>query len=285
MDRSMVVRRILFPLQFAARRVTAARRSLLIAALGVALAACALGAAFAASAIVENRAVADAIDELPPGERDVEVTWVGLSSSPSERLDALDRRARAALGSVGLTSGERTLVYRNTPIEGQVVSLAAADGLAKSLVILRGRLPRPCTPTRCETVAVGNGPVPRIPGLPVVGVADPRPGTPLRRLLRTTTAGVRPQVAEDVAGAARLPALQAAFRSYTWSAPLASARPTAWTLNEIEQGLTRARTDLQTASFRFGLSAPVDSLDDVALDARVAYRRLLLVGAESAVLF
>jgi hypothetical protein len=285
MDRSMLAQRILFPLQFAARRVTAARRSLVIAALGVALAACALAAAFAASAIVENRAVADAIDELPPGERDVEVTWVGLSSSPSERPDALDQRARAALGSVGLASGERTLVYKNTRIEGQDVSVAAADGLAKSLIIRRGRLPRACTPVRCETVAVGNGPVPRILALPVVGVAEPRPGTPVRRLLGTTTAGIRSLVAEGVAGAAHLPALESTFRTYTWSAPLASARPTAWTLNELEQGLIRADTDLQATSSRFGLRAPLDSLDDVALDARVAYRRLLLVGAECAVLF
>jgi hypothetical protein len=42
---------------------------------------------------------------------------------------------------------------------------------------------------------------------------------------------------------------------------------------------------LQAASLRFGLDAPLDSLNDVALDARVAYRRLLLVGSECAVLF
>src|SRR4029450_8413106 len=71
--------------------------------------------------------------------------------------------------------------------------------------------------------------------------------------------------------------------SFTWSAPLASARPTAWTLDDFELHLTRARTRLQGGSIRFGLSAP--SLDDVALDARVAYRRLLIVGAECAVLF
>jgi hypothetical protein len=281
----MLARRISSPLRLAARRVVAARRSLLVAALGVTLAACALAAAFAASAIVENRAVADAIDELPPGERDVQVTWVGVSSSPSERLDVLDRQARAALSSAGLASAERTLVYKNTRIEGQDVSVAAADGLAKWLVIRRGRLPKTCTPARCETVAVGNGPVPNISGLPVVGVAELRPRTPVSRLLGTTTAGVRQLVAEGVAGVARLPALDLALRSYTWSVPLASARPTAWTLKEFEQGLTRARTDLRAASFSFELSAPVDSLDDVALDARVAYRRLLLVGAECAVLF
>ena len=49
--------------------------------------------------------------------------------------------------------------------------------------------------------------------------------------------------------------------------------------------LTRAGTRLQADSPRFGLSAPTDALDDVALDARVAYRRLLLVGGECAVLF
>jgi hypothetical protein len=280
-----VARRISFPLRFAGRRVRAARRPLAIAAFGVSLASCALAAALAAAAIVENRAVADAIDELPPAERDVDVTWVGLSSSPSERLDALDRQARAALDSVGLAPSARTLVSRDTRREGQVVRFAAADGLPTWFVIRRGRFPRACSPARCETVAVGNGPVPRIPGIPVVGVAEPRPGTRARRLLGTATAGVRPIVAEGVAGAARLATLESVFHSYTWSAPLESARPTAWTLDEFEQGLTRAQARLQAASPRFGLNAPVDSLGNVALDARVAYRRLLLVGSECAVLF
>jgi hypothetical protein len=285
MDRQMLARRISFPLRFAARRVTAARRALSIAALGVALAACALAAAFAASAIVENRAVADAIDELPPAARDVEVTWVGLSTSPSGGLEALDEQARAALGSAGLDPSVRTLLYRSTRVDGQVVRIAAADDLARWFVIRSGRLPQACTPQRCETVVLGNGPRPRISGFPVVGVAEPRPGTPVRRLLGTATARVPLLVAEGVAGADQLAMFESAFRGYTWSGPLASARPTAWTLNELEQRLTRARTRLQAASFRFDLSAPVDSLDDVALDARVAYRRLLLIGGECAVLF
>jgi hypothetical protein len=280
-----LARRISFPLRFAGRRVTAARRPLAIAAFGVALASCALAAALAASAIVENRAVADAIDELPPAERDVDVTWVGVSSSPSERLEALDRQARAALGSVGLAPSARTLTYRDTRREGQVVRFGAADGLANWFVLSSGRFPRACNPLRCETLAVGTGPVPSISGLPVVGVAEARPGTPARRLLGTATAGVRPLVAEGVAGASRLATLESVFHSYTWSAPLESARPTAWTLDEFEQGLARAQANLQAASPRFGLSAPIDSLGEVALDARVAYRRLLLVGSECAVLF
>jgi hypothetical protein len=280
-----LARRIIFPLRFAAQRVIAARRPMSVAAFGVALAACALAVAFAASAIVENRAVADAVDQLPANARDVEVTWVGVGSAPSERPDQLDRQARAALSAVGLTPSARTLAYRDARLAGQVVRLAAADNLPKWLVVERGRLPHPCSPSRCETVLVGGGAAPTIPGLPVVGVVEPRPGTPVRRVLGTATPGVRQLLAEGVEGAARLPAFGSAFHSFTWSAPLASARPTAWTLDDFERRLTRARTRLQTASIRFGVSAPLGSLDDVALDARVAYRRLLLVGAECAVLF
>jgi hypothetical protein len=278
-----LARRIGFPLRFAARRVTAAWRPMSVAAFGVALAACALAVAFAASAIVENRAVADAVDQLPANARDVEVSWVGVGSSPSEQPGKLDRQARAALSAVGLAPSARTLAYRDARLDGQVVRLAAADDLSKWLVVERGRLPRPCSPARCETVLVGRGAAPRISGLPVVGVAEPRPGTPVRRMLGTATPGVRQLVAEGVEGAAQLPAFGSAFHSFTWSAPLASARPTAWTLDDFELSLTRARTRLQAASIRFGLNAP--SLDDVALDARVAYRRLLIVGAECAVLF
>src|SRR4030095_11639084 len=91
-----LARRIGFPLRFAARRVTAAWRPMSVAALGVALAGCAVAGAFAASAIDERRAVADAVDQLPANARDVEVTWVGVGSSPSEQPDELDRHARAA---------------------------------------------------------------------------------------------------------------------------------------------------------------------------------------------
>jgi hypothetical protein len=278
-----LLRRISSPVRFAARRVTAARRPLAVAALGVSVASCALAVAFAASAIVENRAVADAIDELAPNERYVDVTWVGVSSSPSDRLETLDRQARAALDTLDLAPDARTLVYRDTRRGGQVVRLAAVDDLPRWLVLKRGRFPRVCRPERCETVVVGNGPMPDIAGLPVVGVAEPRAGTPVRRLLGTGTA--RPLVAEGVANADRLQAVGPAFHTYTWSAPLASARPTAWTLDAFEQNVTRAAGRLQTASPRFGLTAPVESLHSVALDARVAYRRLLLIGAECAVLF
>jgi hypothetical protein len=280
-----LARRIAFPLRFAGRRVAAARRPLSVAALGVALAACALAVAFAAAAIVENRAVADAIDGLPPRSRDVEVTWVGRSSSLSERPDALDRKARAALETVGLAPDSRTLVYQDSRLDGQVVGLMAADDLGRWFVLRHGRLPRACTSKRCETLAIGNGAVPRIAGFPVVGTGEPRPGTAPARALGTATPRVQQLVAEGVAGAADLPRLGSALQSYTWSAPLASAPPTAWSLSDFERNLTSARTRLQAESFRFGLTAPLDSLDDVALDARVSYRRLLLVGAECAVLF
>ncbi|HEU6445422.1 MAG TPA: hypothetical protein VFL61_10230, partial [Gaiellaceae bacterium] len=157
-------RRAWYPLHFATRRVAAARRSVSIAAFGVALASCALAVAFAASAIVENRAVADAIDELPADARDVEVSWVGLTDVASEPLAEIDRRTRAALDTVGLEPRDRTLVYRDTRLEGQAVRIAAADRLERWFVLRRGRLPRPCTPQRCETVAVAGDRVPEVHG-------------------------------------------------------------------------------------------------------------------------
>ncbi|HEU6445918.1 MAG TPA: FtsX-like permease family protein, partial [Gaiellaceae bacterium] len=213
------------------------------------------------------------------------VSWVGLTDVSSEPLADIDRRTRDALETVGLEPRDRTLVYRDTRLEGQAVRLAAADRLERWFVLRRGRLPRPCTPQRCETVAVAGDRVPEVHGFPVVGVVEPRGGAAARRLLGTPTRRVGRLVAEDVAGADRLPALASDFRTYTWSAPLSDAKPTAWTLGELERNLTLAGTRLQAASFHFGLNAPLHLLDEVALDARVAYRRLLLVGGECAVLF
>src|SRR5439155_1412456 len=55
---------------------------------------------------------------------------------------------------------------------GAVVNLAAVDGLGRWLRVRKGRLPRPCRPQSCELVLVGGqGPLPRLPFLRVVGRA------------------------------------------------------------------------------------------------------------------
>src|SRR5205823_8520169 len=107
-------------------------------------------------------------------ERTVRVFWFGVPIA-GERFGALDTEARAALAGVGEETPIRALVYRETRVGGTLVDLAALDDVRPFVRLEDGRLPRPCTPARCEVVAVGgSGRVPSAPGLPLVVVGRGR---------------------------------------------------------------------------------------------------------------
>ena len=96
-------------------------------------------------------------------------------------VDALDRAARGALRDVVAQPAFRVAVFRQATWGGAYVSLGAVEGLARWVALRSGRLPRPCTPARCELLQIGGAPVaPKLPYLHVVGQAVLRPGAPLR---------------------------------------------------------------------------------------------------------
>ena len=129
-----------------------------------------------ASTQVTARATLDrALAGLPVGQRSAIVSFNGFLE-PAE-LAAMDSIARNRLPDLVAGPVRRQLVYR--PLadgSGTDFVLAATDNLAGAVRLTKGRLPRRCTPTRCEVVEIpartgGQADaVPRVEGLNLVVV-------------------------------------------------------------------------------------------------------------------
>ena len=104
--------------------------------------------------VVKDRAVGRAVAGVPPSQRVVQVTWVGVSTSPSDSWAALDRQVRAATGSVRVSSPTAVLIYRDTRFGKEIVRLGAVDGLDKVVELSSGRLAEQVRPgalrRRCD---------------------------------------------------------------------------------------------------------------------------------------
>jgi len=276
------VRRLALPLGLGVRRVTAGPAAFALAAAGVALAACALATVLAASLVVKDRSVGRAVASLPPGQRTVQVTWVGVSTSPSDSAAALDRQVRAATRPIGMQAPTAVLVYRDTRFGKEVVRLGAADGLSQIVQLSSGRLPGKCDAASCEVVAVGAGRL-ATPGLTVTGRGSLRAGG-AATFFRSVAQGGRLRLAEGVDRSARLPKLADSQRTYGWVAALRPEDVRAWDVDGFQSRIERARTQLQASSPNFALSAPTVALGEAGSKAQIAGRRLLLVGGQAVVL-
>ena len=277
-------RRLLLPIALGLRRVAARPTAFVLAGAGIALAACALATVSAASLVVQDRALARAIAKLPPGERAVRVTWVGVSHRPGDRWVALDRQVRTATARVGTQPPTAVMLYRETWLGKTLVRLGAVDGVARVVDLRSGRVPQPCRPARCEVVAIGPGSsVSAVPGLVARDRGSLLAG-PARAFFVGAVPGGRLRLAEGVEATSRLPELGFSLRTYGWLAPIRPGEVRAWELDDFQARLVRARTILQARSSRFDLAAPTDALADAGAKSRIAGRRLLLVGGEAVVM-
>src|SRR4029450_10900550 len=112
--------------------------------------------AVAPGLVVKDRAVGRTIAALPPDQRAVRVTWVGVSTIPADSAASLDRQVREVLRPVGTGPPTGVLLYRDTRFGKQIVRLGAVDGLDRAVALTSGRLPQSCVPGRCEVVAIGK---------------------------------------------------------------------------------------------------------------------------------
>jgi hypothetical protein len=267
------------PLALGLRRVTARPGAFALAGAGIALAACALATVSSASLVVQDRAVARSIEELPPPERTVEVTWVG----PSARRAVLDRHVRATVGELGVRRPFGVMLYRDARLDGTLVRVGAVDGLARAVRLVSGRLPRPCRAAPCEVLAIGPSTAEPVPGLRVTGRGTLRAGA-AGAFFSGAAASGRLRLGEGVDGVSRLPQLAFSFRTYGWIAPIDPSDVRAWEVDDFRSGLARGQSELEASSFRYVVKAPVVALDDADAKARIASRRLFLVGGQAVVL-
>ena len=200
------------------------------------------------------------------------------------------------------------VLVREATLGGAFVGLAAVDGLAPHVLLRSGRLPRACTPERCEVLRLrGEGRLPDVPGLRIVQVGtaslrsrqlfgDFLPPTDnaledaeLAPALARSDRYHRPApgplvVAEGVAGLVSSPVLARAYRSYGWVQRLSGGTPRLWEIDPLLDDADRARAELQARSPSWSLSVPTQELRAAERDATVSGRRLLLVGGEAAAL-
>ena len=276
------LRRLAVPIRFGFRRVTARPAAFMLAAAGVALAACALATVSAASLVVKDRAVGRAIAALPPDQRAVQVTWVGVSTIPADSFASLDRQVGAVTRPLGTRPPTAVVLYRDTRFGQQIVRLGAVNGLNRAVALTSGRLSRSCVPGRCEVVAIGKSGS-GAQRFIVTGRGSLR-SDPVASFFQSAARGGRVRLAADVADLTRLPVLRDSFRTYGWVAPLGPHDIRGWDVDAFQARIGRASTALEASSPNFSLTAPTVALADAGAKSRIAGRRLLLVGGQAVVL-
>ncbi len=278
------------------------------AALGIAAATAVLAGILVGATVAKDRSIAQAVERLPAASRSVRTSWFGVPIGRDEAWPVLDRRARAALAPLPTGDPIPIVLLREATLGGTFVGLAAVDGLAPHVLLRSGRLPRPCTPDRCEVLRLrGVGALPDVPGLRVVQVgtatlrsrqlfgdflpptdnalADAELAPALARSDRYHRPAPGPLVvAEGVRGLVSSPVLARAYRSYSWVQRLSGGTPRLWEIDRLVADADRARAALQASSGSWSVSVPVQELHAAEHDATVSGRRLLLVGGEAAAL-
>ena len=262
--------------------MTAHPAAFVLAGAGVALAACALATVSAAGLVVKDRAVGRAVAALPPDQRAVRVTWVGVSTIPADSAASLDRQVRAVLRPLGAQPPTSVVLYRDTKLGRQVVRLGAVDGLGRAVVLESGRLPQSCVASRCEVVAIGmsgSG----APGFAVTGRGSLR-RDPVGSFFESVAPGGRLRLAGDVKALTSRPLLRDSFRTYGWVAPIDPHDVRGWDVDAFQARIERASTALEASSPNFSLTAPTVALAAAGTKSTIAGRRLLLVGGQAVVL-
>ena len=273
---------------------------MLLVGLGIAAGAALLAAVLAGSLVAQDRSVERATARVPAQDRTVRLVWGGIASGPGTDVDRLDEVSRSALAPL-VRSPTRAMLFRTSQSNGHLFDLGAIDGLSRYVHVRSGRLPRRCAAQRCEVLELGgSGPVPKIRGLTlaVVGKATLDSPVPFGNLItRETYASVLSSallyhtaptppllLADGVEALARADVFVPTFRSYTWAAPLRPGAVHPWSIDSFARQVTQTRSELQSKSLRFDLTAPLAQLRDANENSKVAGRRLLLIGGEAAAL-
>ena len=279
----------------AALRVSAARlrsrplRPLLVVS-GVALAFAMLVAVVGGSLVARQQALKRGLSQLPASARGFRVDRFGLPLS-KQTYRREDRAVRRVLGTLASGEVKRVVFFRQLRIGGQLVEMAAIDGLPDVLHLRRGRLPRTCTAASCEVVEIGGRAPPRLSEgdihLRRVGVAelhDPSLFGYISAAAEGPTAPPLLVLAPSVEALERLSALHPYYRVYSWLSPLRADRLHTWDIARTLAAESRGQNRLYGADSAFRLSSPDDELLNADRRGRIASRRLVLVGGETSAL-
>src|SRR4051794_5348638 len=278
------LRRVAFPLRLALTRLLRRGGPSLLAGIGVAAAAAALAAVSAGSLTAEDAALRQGVREIAPADRTLRINWLGVSR-PGGQFAGFNTTARRALRGFGQPP-VASVVFRETRVGGALADLAATEQIGRFVRLSSGRLPRACTPARCEVVQLaGTGPISNAPGLrlAVVGRGRLVSTVPFGSLVARTVgpetvehalAWHRPAqppllVASDPAGLSASAPLAPIYRSYAWVAPLPPVHP--WTVARLTRQVEQTQSALASTG-QLELVAPTDRLAELSAEARAGGR-------------
>ena len=280
--------RVKLPIRYALRRLRRHASRAALAAVGIAIGAAVLATTQVGSTAVQDRAVQEALAQLPPSERAIQAVWSGVPAQSSLSLEKLDALARGAITPLLHQEPFRVAVFRQATWGGAFVNLGAVDGLGRWVDVTQGRRPLPCTPRRCELLQIGGAPVqPKLRGMRVVGRGTFRAGAPLDQYFGAGGER-RPPIllANGVLGFAHVPLPDGPLyaRTYGWIVPVAPRAVHDWQLASLTARLDRAQAQLERRSDIFTVAAPTDTIQSIRATSRVAANRLLILGGDAAVL-
>ena len=278
------------PLRVAAARARARPGRGALVAVGVAVAAAALGGVVGGATIAADRSLRAALEQLPVAQRSFTATWLG--TLPAGGYAKVDRAATAALSRLGPEPPARTIAFPELNLGGRLVELGAVNDPGRWLRLASGRLPRTCTPARCEVVQAGGTRIAAVsePGVRLVVVgraAGPLPLTlaPLTRSSHQARGGPPPVlIAGGVSTLSSLPVFSALYRSYGWTTPIDPGRLHDWQIGGLLDRAAAAERSVRTLGTPFGLTGPTTTLLALQRSDAIAARRMQLVGGGAAAL-
>lgn len=146
--------RLAAPLAVARSRLVGQPGRALLVLAGVAATSAMLLGVVGGSLVAQDRTLQRAIATLPAGQRTFRIDSFGLPVGAS--YAGIDRTARRALALLTPKHPYVVTSFSSLIVAGELVRLAALDGLPRVARLVSGRWPRLCDPQRCEVVQVGE---------------------------------------------------------------------------------------------------------------------------------
>src|SRR5258706_11030263 len=272
----------------ALRRVRTRRGRLLAMVAAVAVGIAGLLLVSVASTIAGDRALQRGVAELDPTARAFTVTSAPDATPRPAGLATLDGTIVARLQHPGLGVPIRTVEFRALAAgDGRIVRFAGVDDLQHLTRLIDGSWPTRCDAESCEVVAIvadspDAPPVAPLPGnsslgLTIVGTAVTTNDLVLNGELRPDDTE-QIVLADGVAPASALPALELFRRTYAWQASVDAATLRSVDIDQLLEGVRSIGNDASLPELH--VSGPEDQLRSIASRTRITGNRLAVpVGA------
>jgi hypothetical protein len=272
--------------QVARARLGSRRLATLLSSIALASAISALVVMLVLPSLASELVLRHTIERLPVAERAVTVVVAPERQLTERDLQLIDTRLRKRFAKSPIVPFRALAEFRALATsDGTIYRLGGLQNLATAVRITEGRLPRVCTPKRCELVLIGAQTKPAIrepqPGLVIVGRAvqtDPLPFTGDLALLDNEHLFL----SDGTAGLGAFPSLELIRRSYAWVAPIDPTRITRSSVLPLLKSLAAAGTDVDMEGY--SVTAPDDSINDALQRSDTSGRSLALPLAQAALL-